>query len=431
MSEPLQIKVPFENVNDPTAKIVDWKYPSGTKVKEGDSIVELETTKTTFPVTAPADGFVEYNLPLGEEVPVGGDLFRIHADEISARTQRSVPVPAPAAPMPAVPSAAGAPMISKRAQELMAANGLDASAFAGMSVVKESDVREKLAALAKPATPAALPKASEAPIVKKTVDEPGKLVLLGRAKQVENRELAQVNHEILKSTVYFFSPADRFQEVCSKQTPPVQRLAVLLFELVKLLKKFPSLNAFYSDGSMFVYQHVHVGFAVDMGQGLKVLVVREAEDLTFAQLADRVEDLLVKYATGGLAVKEITGSTFTVTDLAQTGAFTFEPLINSRQAAILGIGAETQLLGPGGNGFMLSCAFDHRLNTGRVVAEFLSEFSSRIVGHAESLKAGLPAEPLCCSRCLQTAEELRAVQAFLLPSAEPPGFLCSHCLFGH
>jgi pyruvate/2-oxoglutarate dehydrogenase complex dihydrolipoamide acyltransferase (E2) component len=430
MSEPLQVKVPFENVNDPTAKIVDWKFSSGSKVSAGDNVVELETTKTTFPVPAPANGFVEYSLPVGEEVPVGGHLFRIHADERSAKTVRA-PVPVAANPAPAPPPVSGTPMISKRAQELMTANGLEAAQFAGLAVVKESDVRQKLTSLAKSAAPAGPPKVQEMQTAKPSVDEPGERVPLERAKQVENRELSQIDREILKSTVYYFCPAGGLQAACARQNPPVQRLVVVLFELVRLLKKYPALNAYYTDGAMFIYRHVHLGFAVDMGHGLKVLVVREAENLTFAQFSERVEDLLVKYATGGLAVKEVSGSTFTVTDLAQTGLFTFEPLINSRQAAILGIGAEQPLPGGAGGGFMLSCAFDHRLTTGRVVAEFLAEFSARLVGHAESLKASLPPEPLCCSRCLQTVEELRAVQAFLLPSAEPPGYLCSHCLFGH
>lgn len=432
MIGPIVVTVPFENVNDPTAKIVDWKFASGSKVTAGESIVELETTKTTFPVTAPADGFVEYNFPLGEEVPVGGALFRIHSDELSAKTAWAPPdkPPVPSLATAAAP-AAGVPMISKRAQELIAANGLDPSLFAGMSVVKESDVREKLAALAKASSPQSPSKVPESSAPRETVAEAGQLVALERAKQVENRELSRVNHEVLKSTVYYFCPAAGFQEACARQRPPVQRLVVMLFELVQLLKKFPRLNAFYTDGSIFVYQHVHVGFAVDMGHGLKVLVIREAENVSYSELTDKVEDLLVKYATNSLAVKEITGSTFTVTDLAQTGVFAFEPLINSQQAAILGIGGDNRLPGAEDRGFMLSCAFDHRLNTGRVVAEFLAEFSSRLVGHVESLKAAAPVEPSCCSRCLQTVEELRAVQAFLVRSAEPPGYLCSHCLFGH
>lgn len=374
------------------------------------------------------EGFLEYFLPLGEEVPVGGDLFRIHGDEASAKAARPT---ISANPVPVAMPATGAPMISKRAQELMAANGLDASVFTGMTVVKESDVREKLVGLSKSPTPTLSPNVQAAQAAPKPLDEEGKVMPLERSKLVENRDLSQVDREVLKSTVYYFCPAGGLQGACAKQNPPVQRLVVVLFELVRLLKKYPSLNSYFTDGGMFVYQHIHLGFAVDMGHGLKVLVVREAEDLNFAQFAEKVDDLLVKYATGGLAVKEITGSSFTVTDLSQTGLFTFEPLINSRQAAILGIGAEQRGLGETGNGFMLSCAFDHRLTTGRVVAEFLGEFSTRLVGHMESMKSSQPVEPACCSRCLQTADELKKVQAFLLPSVVPPGYLCSHCLFGH
>ncbi|HEV2696316.1 MAG TPA: 2-oxo acid dehydrogenase subunit E2 [Verrucomicrobiae bacterium] len=428
MNEVILVKVPFENVNDPTAKIVDWKVSSGSKVKQGDAVVELETTKTTFPVTTPTDGLVVYTLSEGDEVPVGGDLFRIYADELSARAAATL-IKTPVAPVEIAVPGVGGPMISKRAQELMAANRLDLSVFAGMSMVKESDVREKLGAISKDkkalATPPAPP--PEIPAPKKSMEELGDLIPLERSKQVENRELSAVDREVLKSTVYYFCPAVGLQESCVRQSPPVQRLVVILFELVKLLKKFPTLNAFYTEGAAFVYRHVHIGFAVDMGRGLKVLVVREAENLSFAALAEKVEDLLVKYATDSLAVKEIVGSTFTITDLAQTGVLTFEPLINSRQAAILGIGGE---ISPAG-GFMLSCAFDHRLNSGKGVAGFLAELSARLVGHAMSLTVAAPAEQAFCSRCLQTVGELRAIQAFLVASVEPPGHICSHCFSGY
>lgn len=435
MSAPIQVTVPFENVNDPTAKIVDWKVASGGKVKAGDSIVELETTKTTFPVLAPADGYVEYNLPQGEEVPVGDNLFRIHADEASAKAGVP-PAPKSTAPIAEAATASGAaPLISKKAQDLMTANGLDASHFTGLSSVKESDVRDKLAALGKgTSAPAAAsttsaPSASPKLAAPKPPEEPGVLVQLTRAKQMENRELLAASREVLKSSVYFMCPAAGLTDACARQNPPVQRLVVILSELAKLLKKYPAMNAYLAEGGAYHYQHVNLGFAVDMGRGLKVLVVHEAETLNFSALAERVEDLLVKYTTDTLTVRDLTGSTFTITDLAGVGVFTFEPLINVRQAAILGIGAETTVAGAGG--FMLSCAFDHRLNSGKQVAEFLGELSARLTGHAASLKAALPAEPLCCSRCLQTVDELRALSAFLVTSVEPPGYICNNCLSGH
>ena len=197
MSDPIQVRVPFENVNDPTAKIVDWKISLGTKVTAGDPVVELETTKTTFPVIAPVGGFVEYNLPLGEEVPVGGPLFRIHADELSARAAVAAPLKTLVVPATSVAAPAmGAPMISKRAQDLMATHRLDPSAFPGMSVVKESDVREKIASLEKSASPPVPAKSPEIAAPKIMMEDSGHLIQLERAKQVENRELSQVNHEV-------------------------------------------------------------------------------------------------------------------------------------------------------------------------------------------------------------------------------------------
>src|SRR5437773_1646358 len=71
MNPPLEVKVPHENVNDPTAKLLLWKVPSGAKVSEGDAIAELENSKATFEITAPASGVVEYSRPVGQAVPVG------------------------------------------------------------------------------------------------------------------------------------------------------------------------------------------------------------------------------------------------------------------------------------------------------------------------------------------------------------------------
>ena len=244
---------------------------------------------------------------------------------------------------------------------------------------------------------------------------------------MENRELLSADRAALKSTLFYFCPAAGLADACARQSPPVLRLVVILFEAVKLLKQYRRLNACFTEDNALLYRHVHIGFAVDMGRGLKVLAIRKAEELSFPELAERFELLLAKYATDSLAVADIAGSTFTVTDLAQEGVFAFTPLLNSRQAAILGVGAEDAK----GEGFMLSCAFDHRLTGGKQVAEFLRDLSSRVAFQAASLGAtSAKSAALYCARCLQTVEDLRAIRAFLLPSAEPPGYLCTNCLAG-
>jgi pyruvate/2-oxoglutarate dehydrogenase complex dihydrolipoamide acyltransferase (E2) component len=427
-TQPLELKVPFENVNDVTAKILSWKVSSGKVVKAGEVIAELENSKASFEVTAPTAGVVEYSRPVGEEVPVGETLCRIFAEG-------SAPTPAPTQPKAAVtPSASSsATVFSKKAKELADELGMDAALFAGMTFVKETDVRQKAAELGKVGKTAAAPMKPEAPTREAAAapDQPGERVPLERAKRYENRELVATDQAALKSTLYYFCPAAGLQQGCANASPPIPRLAIVLFETVKLLKKYPLLNAYFMDDAVFKYRDVNIGFAVDMGHGLKVLVIHGAEKLSFAELTARIDDLLVKYSTSTLAVADVTGSTFTITDLGYEGVFTFDPLINSRQAAILGLGAEGANPAGIGGGLMLSCAFDHRLIGGKQVAEFMRDLSARLVGHAESLGEGAREKALCCSRCMQSAKELRGLKAFLIPSAEPAGYICSICLAGH
>jgi pyruvate/2-oxoglutarate dehydrogenase complex dihydrolipoamide acyltransferase (E2) component len=461
MNSPIEVKVPFENVNDPTAKLVAWKVPSGTLVKEGDEVAELENSKATFPVTAPASGVVWHRHAEGEEVPVGETLFVIGGDGMppksASQSQRTVTAGASAAASnPSVDPAE--PMFSRRARELLTELGLDPSLFHGMPQVRESDVLKCAEELGKsrktetrptpspsppptgeragergPLLPSSQPKSEYIPhsaLRTPNSTEEGDLVPLDRAKQVENRGLAAMDRSAIKSTIFYLCPAAGLQQACARQSPPTQRLAIALFETARLLRKYRSLNACFTDAGMFVYRNVNLGFAVDLGRGLKVLVIRDADNLAFAELASKFEELLVKYSTGTLGVLDVTGSTFTLTDLGAEGAFAFVPVINARQAAIVGLGAETRDHAGLPNGFMLSCTFDHRLVAGKLVAEFLSELSARLAAHKQSLAKSGSDTSLCCSRCLQTVEQLRKLRAFLLPSVEPPGYICTNCLTG-
>ena len=458
MNSFLEIKVPVENVNDLTAKLLVWKIASGATVKPGDVLAELETTKATFEVTATGAGVVEYTWAIGSEVPVGETLCRIHGEGFAKPAEP--PAEPPARPTPPVaPKAESAPastttkpvtaaaslpgahaartVFSERAQALLAEFNLEASAFDGLGFVKEFDVRQKLADLGKGprpvAPPVVKPDSVPAPAARtepvRLPDEEGERVPLERAKLYENRELLAADRAVLKSTIFHLCPAAGLQEACARQTPPLQRFVVILHETAQLLKKFRQLNACLVEDSMFLYRHIHLGFAVDMGRGLKVLVIRHAESLGFAGLAARLDELLVRYTTNTLQIADVTGSTFTITDLAQDGVFTFDPVINKNQAAILGIGADLSSAS-GALGFMLSCAFDHRLLAGRQVAEFLRDLGTRLAAHAQSLRDRTPVAGPCCSRCLQTAEDLRKFGHMLIPSVEPAGHVCSICFSG-
>jgi acetyltransferase-like isoleucine patch superfamily enzyme len=132
------ILAPREGVNDDTVQLVQWLVPEGTAVKKGEPVAELQTAKATLEAAAPGDGFLFHLFDAGAEVPVGA-AFGL----VSFRKEK--PAPPAAAPAPAG-QAAGAPIITQKAQALIGANNLPAAAFAGLNVVRAEDVERLLRA---------------------------------------------------------------------------------------------------------------------------------------------------------------------------------------------------------------------------------------------------------------------------------------------
>jgi 2-oxoglutarate dehydrogenase E2 component (dihydrolipoamide succinyltransferase) len=232
---------------------------------------------------------------------------------------------------------------------------------------------------------------------------------------------------VLRSTLHRRCRAGDLGAAAARRDPPVSRLALVLFELAQALRVHRRLNATLRDTAIGLYREINLGFAVDMGRGLKVLVVPQADRLTLEQVHDVTEDLLVKYATDTLAVADVTGSTFTVTDLSAEGVEAFAPLLNREQAAILGLGTDGEEAGA----LTLSCAFDHRILGGREVAVFLRELATRLEAQAprKGVERRTEEEPLC-AWCLRGPVDLRPLRAALIPSVEPAGYVCSICFNG-
>ena len=151
-----------------------------------------------------------------------------------------------------------------------------------------------------------------------------------------------------------------------------------MFEAARLLRKHPVFNAFYEDGAVNYYDEVNVGFAVDAGEGLKVPVIRDADKKDLGAIAREIQDLLLAYTSGEITLEAASGGTFTVTDLSGEGVFSFQPLINHRQSAILGVGAESLAPGSSSGSYQLILAFDHRLTEGRAAARFLKDLRDKL-----------------------------------------------------
>ena len=166
---------------------------------------------------------------------------------------------------------------------------------------------------------------------------------------------------------------------------------LVVFCTVKALLQIPDLNAELVDGVLYRHASVHVGFACDTDRGLVVPVVRDAQDLSLLGLARRVRQLATQAVEGSIALDDLSGGTFTVSNLGSLGVEFFTPVLNPPQVAILGVNAIGLKLvrKPDGNvelidSIGLSLTVDHQVVDGAPGARFLNVLRDKIEG-AESL----------------------------------------------
>jgi len=142
--------------------------------------------------------------------------------------------------------------------------------------------------------------------------------------------------------------------------------------------------------------------------------------------------LTVKYLNDELAVESLAGGTFTISDLAHEGATFFSPLINQRQCAILGVGAEFFATGEKPGWFHLTLTFDHQLSNGREATQFLVDLSRRLSGYEKVWDAARRDEPYC-RQCERTLSALHEIKAHLVEEVGRNGAssrICSLCMRG-
>ena len=209
--------------------------------------------------------------------------------------------------------------------------------------------------------------------------------------------------------------------------------AVIVYEVSRLLRKYPALNATYRDGAMIAYEEVNLGFAMDDGRGLKVAVLPKCDTLSLQEIVLQLRELTLAYIDDKLTPAQIANATFTISDLSGMGVSSFIPLISENQGGILGVGGEQFAPDSVYGWFNLTLTFDHQLSDGRTAACFLNDLKERL-NHYEGTGTGQqPSQQphLVCERCGRTASELSATHHYLLRSASPQGCLCTLCAAGY
>jgi pyruvate/2-oxoglutarate dehydrogenase complex dihydrolipoamide acyltransferase (E2) component len=458
LTPPVDVRAPVENVNDDTVSIVRWLVDNGSFVREGVPLLLAETTKTSFDIMAPADGYVWQIGQAGTDVPVGSVLCWIADTLENAKSAGSETAPPAATHPPKAPVADSSPAavaaavvdrvpvpglasrFSRKAAEALQARGLDPKTFAGRGLVRERDVLEIGLENTDPGPPAANSvSAIDPPESARVVPPAGVLTRterLSRQKRTEGRRLRAAHANTLLSAVTIAVPAHGFFSGPHEQTGyegfPA---AVLIYETARLLRAYPMFNAFYAADEIHYYEEVNIGYAVDIDKGLKVPVIRRADQKTLREVADEKLRLIVEYLNDSLPLDSLVGGTFTITDLSGEGVSHFQPCLNEAQAAILGVCAEVPSATGQGGAFNLVLAFDHQVADARSAAAFLRDLRDRLTNHDASLnsyrRADAPSEPHC-SRCLRPAGELQELRHFLVRTAPDAAgveqMVCTICL---
>ena len=373
----IEVKVPQLSESVAEATLVSWHKNVGDAVARDENLIDIETDKVVLELPAPAAGV------LVEVLKGNGDT--VAADELIARidTEATASAQAPAktaAKETAAPATRVAAQAGPAARKALAEKGVDAAAVAGSGPggrVTKADVQALGAA-----TPAARP-APQPPLAPPPVavvgERPEQRVPMSRlrARVAERLLQSQANNAILTTfNEVNMGPVmalrKKYQEKFEKEHGV--RLGFMSFFVkaaVHALKKFPVLNASVDGGDIVYHGYFDIGIAVGSPRGLVVPIIRDADQLSLAQIEKTIAEFGAKARDGKLTLEDLTGGTFSISNGGVFGSMLSTPIINPPQSAILGIHA-TKERPVVENGQVvirpinyLAMSYDHRIIDGR------------------------------------------------------------------
>ncbi|HET6447972.1 MAG TPA: dihydrolipoamide acetyltransferase family protein [Conexibacter sp.] len=392
--------------------ILSWLKADGETIAVGEELVEIETDKATMTYEAPGAGTLAIIAAAGEALAVGAVIARVgiaSADAASAEARAAAPAgpvesapPArahtrassapPAGSTAAANGAAPAVAATPIARRLAAAHGVELAALAGTGPrgrVTRADVAAAAGIAAPPAPAPAVP-AARAPA-------PAPAASVSRADGVEIRELTRLQQVVARRMAEAKATVPEFQvqteatmdaalalratlkvaAAAGDVAPSVNDLVVKAAALA--LRAHPLANGSYKDGRFELHPRVNVGIAVAAQDALVVPTITDADARSLGSIAAEARRLAGRVRDGSITPPELSGGTFTVSNLGMYGMTAISPVINMPQAAILGVGATRTVLARDQDGeivdrqlMTLTLTCDHRILYGADAAQFLA-----------------------------------------------------------
>jgi 2-oxoglutarate dehydrogenase E2 component (dihydrolipoamide succinyltransferase) len=417
----VEVKVPQLSESVAEATLLQWKKSVGDHVELDETLIEIETDKVVLEVPAPSAGTLAQIQkpdgstvvsgevlatidPQGKAKPTSGAVAATPGKPAEGRAAAAVGQPAPAraaaaaaasqsAPAPAARSAAATatadaiamPAAAKR----MAEAGLSSSQVAGTGLggrITKGDVLSALeapAAVPKPAAPSTTVRTL--PDVRAPIDSallsgrPEQRVPMSRLRQRVAERLVQSQSTAAILTTFnevnmqpLIELRSRYKERFEKEHGvKLGFMSFFVKAAIAALKKYPVINASV-DGVEIVYHgYFDIGIAVGSPRGLVVPILRDADQLSFAEIERRIADYGTRATQGRLAIDELTGGTFSISNGGVFGSMLSTPIINPPQSAILGVHAtkdrpvveDGQIVIRPVN--FLALSYDHRIIDGR------------------------------------------------------------------
>ncbi|GAB6049805.1 2-oxoglutarate dehydrogenase complex dihydrolipoyllysine-residue succinyltransferase [Hydrogenophilus islandicus] len=379
----IEVKVPQLSESVSEASLVTWHKKEGEAVKRDENLVDIETDKVVLETPAPADGVLVRIIKRdGEAVTSGEVIAEIDTEAQAAATAQAevksealaAPASSPAASS-AAPTPAAAGVASPAARKILEEKGLSATEVAGTGRGGRVTKEDALGAAPKAAAPSAATVVAAPP----TGERPEQRVPMTKIRKRIAERLLQSKQETAMLTTFNEVNMLPVMELRKKYGEQFEkeygvRLGFMSF-FVKAacaaLKKFPILNASVDGDDIIYHGYIDIGIAVGSPRGLVVPILRDADQLSFAEIEQKIADFGQRAKDGRLSVEELTGGTFSISNGGVFGSMLSTPIINPPQSAILGIHA-TKDRPVVENGQIvirpinyLALSYDHRIIDGR------------------------------------------------------------------
>ena len=398
----VEVKVPQLSESVAEATMLQWKKKVGEAVAADEILIDIETDKVVLEVPAPAAGVLA--------AIVKGDGATVVADEVIATIDTeakasaapaaasapaaAAPAAATAAAAPAAPAASGSGVAMPAAAKILGEQGIDPGSVAGSGrggrVTKGDALNATAAKAAAPAaaaaaasapfnTPQALPQVDARVDLSAYDERPEQRVPMSRLRariaqrlvqsQSENAILTTFNEVNMKPVMDLRNAhKDRFEK---EHGVKLGFMSFFVKAAVHALRKYPILNASVDGNDILYHGYFDIGIAVGSPRGLVVPILRNVDQLSFADIERQIAEFGVKARDGKLAIEDLTGGTFSISNGGVFGSMLSTPIINPPQAAILGVHA-TKDRPVVENGQVvirpinyLAMSYDHRIIDGR------------------------------------------------------------------